>query len=270
MSDVLEEQLRAEAQGKSRKELQAFMKAESLKATGTTVILRQGYLEARRLQSGLPASATVAGPPPPPTVPVGGKNKVPRWTQKCKPRQLLYMDIMADKISLGETTTAEAARNQRPEYLQYPLPAFTRYLDKMREQINKKNERRDRDAAAVVNFWKLHPKKMWNVRGEPRWEGSDAEKFLHEDMLLNKHIDMKPAALRATRIEYQAYFPKSFSSKIDQLVRKTKFQRYVRDKSKKKHDAMFGADAVNPTTVAADAVNPTIAADAVNPTTVAI
>ena len=42
--------------------------------------------------------------------------------------------------------------------------------------------------------------------GEPRWEGSEAEKLLKQDIDEKKHMDMTPKQLRASRPrEYKRY-----------------------------------------------------------------
>lgn len=230
---TMESDLLVESNSKGRKQLQDYLKGKKLQATGTTEALRHRYLNSRRATHGLSATAETIAPPPSQQK---TKTKPPKWTQNSKPRQLLYWDLTNDNIN--EDMTASTVHKMRPEYKQYDEVAFARYLDTMRQHIVNKKSRSHHDAAAVANFYNHHPKKMVNAKGEPRWEGSKAEEYLIKDMEKGKHLKMKPHELRAKRPEYKEFYPKTFSSKIDQLTRKKKFERYVTDKAAKKMEKL--------------------------------
>lgn len=181
---------------------------------------------------------------PPPAVPK------PKAWQHSKARKMLRLDIEDGSITLlaydavtNKTgTKAEDAYKLRTEYQEYQFEKFEKYLETMRGIIRDHHGRASRDASAVAGFRQVYPKPPTNHRGEPRWEGSKAEEFLKNDMNEGKHTQMKPKQLRATRPEYQAYNPKTFSSHIDQEIRARKFQVYLKDKNDKNMKALKKGD----------------------------
>ena len=107
---------------------------------------------------------------------------------------------------------------------------FTRRLRSLREQMQERADRVIEDKAAFDVFRKNHPKMTHNAKGEPRWEGSDAELYLKEDIDANRHIGLKPKAVQALRPEYGLFSLKKFRGHINQEQRLRKLQNYLRDK----------------------------------------
>ena len=64
---------------------------------------------------------------------------------------------------------------------------FSRRLNDVRKDHLSKLERAALDQASYDNFRANHPMKEFNVRGEPRWEGSAAQKQLKEDVSSQHH-----------------------------------------------------------------------------------
>jgi hypothetical protein len=80
------------------------------------------------------------------------------------------------------------------------------------------------DSAALAHDRRIHPKAANNHRGEPRWEGSDAERLLRQDMDEGKHKTMKPQLLYNMRNEYYENYPlKIFREHIYQEEKRRKF-----------------------------------------------
>ena len=61
--------------------------------------------------------------------------------------------------------------------------------------------RRASDTAALTHDRQLRPQATYNTNGVPRWEGSDAERWLKEDIINGLHNEMAPQALYKTRVE---------------------------------------------------------------------
>ena len=54
------------------------------------------------------------------------------------------------------------------------------------------------------------------MRGEPCWEGSDAQNLLKQDVDNGLHLQLKPKQLRETRSEYKLFGVRKFQKHIDQ------------------------------------------------------
>lgn len=111
---------------------------------------------------------------------------------------------------------------------------YVYFRGKLYERRKKFAERKataEEDAAALASDLRLHPRPKYNSRGELRWEGSDAEKFLKLDLpayLKNRH--MKPKDLWVTRNEYRLFKLKIFRKHIYQEIKTEKFHNYLKAK----------------------------------------
>ena len=88
-----------------------------------------------------------------------------------------------------------------------------------------------REMAALAHDRKIHPKRAHNDRGEPRWEGSEAERLLQQDVKDGKDKTMKPHDLWFSHEEYQKYPKDVFRGHIYQERRCQKFLHYVKNKN---------------------------------------
>ena len=76
---------------------------------------------------------------------------------------------------------------------------------------------------------------MLNHRGEPQWDGSDAQMFLKEDITAGKHLLYKtPSEFCATRDEYKALPKKVFRGHIHQEKRLRKLFNLINNKRNEK------------------------------------
>jgi hypothetical protein len=101
---------------------------------------------------------------------------------------------------------------------------FANRLRYMRKQLVDKDGLADDDNAALVHDRLLFPAPTHNHRGEPRWPGSEAERFLKLDIDACKHEMMAPLQLHGTRAEYYENYPLAvFRKHIHQEVRLRKF-----------------------------------------------
>jgi hypothetical protein len=92
------------------------------------------------------------------------------------------------------------------------------------------------DEKAFAHDMKLFPPNQINSRGEPRWEGSEAEAFLREDFAAGKHKanNIKPRDFQKTRPEYLEHDKDSFRDHIYQEDRRIRYNNYLNDKREEK------------------------------------
>ena len=155
-------------------------------------------------------------------------------------KRLLLGDLRSGAIPLdSESMSPQVAYMQRPEYVESD-PEYKRWasrLRSLREHVRDRNDRAASDSAALAHDRRIHPKPAFNHRGEPRWEGSDAERYLCQDMDAGKHENMTPMELHASRKEYRDDYPLGvFRQHIYQEKRRRKFAYYLKVKQQKKID----------------------------------
>ena len=114
--------------------------------------------------------------------------------------------------------------------------AFVRRLKSVCEDFMKKAKRRDADLVAFNIAQKNHPTPELNHRGEPQWNGSEAQKLLREDIKNGRHEGKAPKALweGPNKKAYQIYSLQTFRDHIYQEQRLIKFQNYCNSLKEKK------------------------------------
>jgi hypothetical protein len=112
----------------------------------------------------------------------------------------------------------------RHEFLFFKYPNFPSRLRSLLKTYNGKVDRAGTDVDALAHDRILFPKATHNHRGEPRWEGSEAERLLKLDVDDQKHKTVKPIELYKSRPEYYEHYPlEIFRNHIYQEVRLRKF-----------------------------------------------
>jgi hypothetical protein len=95
------------------------------------------------------------------------------------------------------------------------------------DDFNKKEKRADNDHEAFLAFNKNHPRPTHNYRGEPQWDGSDAQRLLKEDVVAGVHLNYStPSELRLSRPEYQVYGVDVFRAHLHQEKRLRKYYNF--------------------------------------------
>ena len=112
--------------------------------------------------------------------------------------------------------------------------AFVRRLKTVRDDYLKKVERCQKDLEAFNSAKKNHPTPEFNIRGEPQWHGSAAQKHLKEAMEAGQHKGVEPKHFWESRPEYKVYSLQTFRDHIYQEGRLLKFNHYVYLLKKKK------------------------------------
>ena len=155
-------------------------------------------------------------PAPAPNIPAWGHSNA---------RQLLIDDILNGIIPLtNEEMMPSVAYRSRPEYAQYPESDFPPRLKAVREICKARLNRSVVDTAAYHNDRRFDVRPAQAATGLPRWEGSEAERFLKEDIENELHEQMLPRELFMTRSAYFEVFTlKVFRGHIAQEVKRRKF-----------------------------------------------
>jgi hypothetical protein len=151
------------------------------------------------------------------------KKKEMTW-KDSEAKRLLIQDLMSGEIPLDPKEMEPAqVYLQRPEFAS--LFAYERFRDRLRDlraQIRASNHCARSDSAALAHDRRIYPKKTYNHRGEPRWEGSEAERLLKLDIDKGKNKSLKPIDLHQSRNEYKMYPLTVFRKHIDQEERRRK------------------------------------------------
>ena len=154
-----------------------------------------------------------------------------------KARDILEKDLIRGDIPLeGNAMDAREVYLQRPEFADFEYNHFRDRLRYLRNQIKEKKNRATLAITALARDRQIYPKASHNHRGEPRWEGSEAERLLRLDMDDGKDKSMKPIGLYQSRKEYNENYPLDvFRKHIDQEQRRRKMLAYYATKNNNTH-----------------------------------
>lgn len=150
-------------------------------------------------------------------------------------KRLLVQDLMSGEIPLDPNEMEPAqVYLQRPEFANFGYERFRDRLRDLRAQIRASKHHASSDSAALAHDRRIYPKKTNNHRGEPRWEGSEAERLLKLDIDEGKNMSLIPIDLYNSQNEYKKYPLKVFRKHIDQEERRRKYVAHCRARAKKK------------------------------------
>ena len=109
--------------------------------------------------------------------------------KNSKGKELLLKGLRDGSIPLdGKDMPPKEVYTLRPEFADYGgYKNFPSRLRSARKTIIEKNDRASSDLAAFTHDRLLYPEAPHNYRGEPRWDGSDAERLLKQDIDDGKH-----------------------------------------------------------------------------------
>jgi hypothetical protein len=154
---------------------------------------------------------------------------------KSDAKRILEAELKKGTIPLDASDMApDVVYLQHPEFATFQYEKFRDNLNKLRKKIKGKKTRSELDSLALQRDRKSHPKPEKNNRGEPRWEGSEAERLLKLDVDNGKHNAMTPRNLHKSRKEYQDYALDVFRKHIHQEVKTRKFIKQRKDRAEKK------------------------------------
>jgi len=159
-------------------------------------------------------------PKPKPDRPPATLNGAVWRTSEAK--QLMAQDIIDKLVPIEGVIDSEELYNRmyvnQPEFKNFPFDKV-RYdgrIDRLRAAIKRLKYWAVYDAAAVARDRALHPPPAVNIRGQLRWNGSEAQKLLKIDIANGLHEQMAPRFLRMTKDEYKEFELPVFRKHIDQ------------------------------------------------------
>lgn len=150
--------------------------------------------------------------------------------QNSKGKELLMKDLRSGKVAIKGKGDAIAVYNSRVEFGGNNIDnqkKFPQRLRAARQKTVELNERSAFDVDAIAHDRVVFPINATNHLNEPRWEGSDAQIFLRNDVSSKLHQNMKPQELHRLRAAYLKFSLKTFREHIYQ---EDKRQKYIRDK----------------------------------------
>jgi len=164
--------------------------------------------------------------------PKAKKPKKPEpWKESQAKRTLKQM------ILRGETKNKSAREvyEMRVEFRAYEFKKFSPNFRNLCDVLKRDQDKADSDAAALAHDRLIHPKGPETAKGcgYPRWDGSDAERLLTQDIDNGLHETHKPQALYKTRPEYQHFPLKVFRDHIHQVLRARLERPYWLNRKKK-------------------------------------
>lgn len=136
----------------------------------------------------------------------------------------LLIDDIQKKI-VHQEMTADVVYLMRPEYQEYPIDKFKKYLAYLRTVAQKKRVAAFEDKVALAKF-KLSVENATPARKYPPWGSSEAKILLLDDIEAEAHLKMKPSKLHPTRPEYLVYPLDVFRNHIYDEIRRTKGRSY--------------------------------------------
>lgn len=155
------------------------------------------------------------------------KNGTQKAWSTSKGKDLLFLDLLEGRISIdgrrGDATEICALRDEFGANDPEESKKFPARLRNARKQVKQLKSQADFDRDALAHDRLLYPESAENSRGEPRWDGSEAQRLLFLDIDESKHEFMTPMALYKERIEYQEYSLDVFRGHIYQEVGRRKF-----------------------------------------------
>lgn len=164
----------------------------------------------------------------PPTSNQPRGNKKPHWRNSNARKYLL--ELLKDGTipldgSMKPRRVFDEFCKDNDEFLEFNEynHLFPGRLGTLREIVAAKYDRARTDEEALEHDRLIHPTKMHDGKGVPRWDGSPAKELLRKDLDNGQYPHLKPTALRNTKEEYQKFPPEFFRKKIHQEIATRKF-----------------------------------------------
>ena len=149
-------------------------------------------------------------------------------------RRLLFDDVRDGTIP--DSMDHATAFSTRPEFIvgetaAEALRLFKGRLTSARKIIYERNTRAETELALLRIDRATRPPPATNHRGEPRWDGSEAQRLLKHDVAIGKHIGISLTQFFQSRLQYQEYQALTISGHVKQEVKTRKFLKQYRSKN---------------------------------------
>jgi hypothetical protein len=135
--------------------------------------------------------------------------KKPSW-QHGDAKELLREHLVVGKLPIDMPPNQVWQRfKDRPQFADFcsdeDKKKFSPRLNDLKMQLKIKEHRAFCDLLALEHDLLIHPESARNHRGEPRWEGSEAQRLLKLDVAAGRDKNKTPRDFRTERIEYLQY-----------------------------------------------------------------
>ena len=118
-------------------------------------------------------------------------------------------------------------------------------IKSLQETVGTLKKRAEHDSKEITKDLQKHPPKDKNARGEQRWEGSDAQKLLKEDMDNGLHLNKSGRELWLSRGEHMLFGNVVFMKHIDEEKQTRKEWDPASSKKRcRSNTKLFGKDAI--------------------------
>lgn len=162
-----------------------------------------------------------------------GKSAAKQFLKRCFRENLIATDYASPRDVWDEHCQGHAAFAR----MSYDT-TFTGRLRTVKNDHVKKAARCEKDLKAFTIAKKNHPTPEFNVRGEPQWNGSEAQRLLKEAIQLGQHIGVEPELFQTDYAEWNFYSLQTFRDHIYQELGLLKFRNYVQGLKQDKIDAL--------------------------------
>ena len=211
--------------------------------------LQDGSKNSAKAATSRPPSvfAPAPKPPKPPTKAQAARAKLQEereatQQEKTKPESKWRWEhswakeILRGAIANGDITDAhtyDEIHRWHPEVEATDRKLLSSRVRALQQQISVDKQAADEDNVDLLHDLKLFPTKTHNYRGEPRWEGSDAQKALKFDIANGIHLTMTPAEFASRKV---------FKDCAEDIVQQhthqeVKFQKYCLCRNDKKESS---------------------------------
>jgi len=123
------------------------------------------------------------------------------------------------------TRRTEFAFGKTPEDAQR---LFKKRLETARKYVNDKLARAAEELRLYQQDRQVYPPSDTMYSGEPRWDGSNAQQLLKQDVAEGIHLTMTPAQFYAFRPEYKKFFKRTIMDHVQQEESTNKFLKQYR------------------------------------------
>ena len=139
-------------------------------------------------------------------------------------RKLMAQDIIDGFIptegKINSKEIYDTLYRDHPFFANFPFDKvrYDNRLKTLRNQVGSFKRWADFDSKAIEHDLQIYPHQN-DIRGEPRWEGSEAQALLIQDVANKVHVGKKPSELQMMegREAYQQFSLKKFRKHLDQL-----------------------------------------------------
>lgn len=158
-------------------------------------------------------------------------------------RKSIAKRMLCEEIANGTVTEGmdwKVVFESKAEYRATKKRLFEERLKRLCKRFNNSKNNAEYDEQGLEHDRQMFPSPAQNYRGEPQWEGSEAQAYLRQDITAGLHNTHTPMDLWLSRDEYHLFFPQGvFREHIYQEVRCQKYWAWRNEKKKPRAEDYF-------------------------------